>query len=273
MRARPSRKRREDEGATLRSTIAGTHRLRLPLGALSVIVVLAVWEAAGRAHLVNAVLLPPPSRIAPVLWGLLLSGDVVTPLVQTLSLLFLGYAIAGLLAIGLGLAMGWSRRVYGLLEPLFELIRPIPKPALVPPLFLFLGMGTAMKITVVALVVFFPVLINTIQGVKGVDPVALDTARTFGCPTAQTIFKIVLPAALPMILTGMRVSLGLGLILVVVAEMLAGEGGIGYVILDMQRSFQIPQMYAWIIILAAIGFGLNAFFEFLEAKAVPWRAK
>ncbi len=248
-------------------------RLRLPLGVLSVILVLAVWEAAGRAHLVNAALLPPPSLIASVLWDLLRSGAVIAPLAQTLSMLFLGYFIACLLAIGFGLAMGWSRQVYGLFEPLFELIRPIPKPALVPPLFLFLGMGVAMKVTIVALVAFFPVLINTVQGVRGVDPVALDTARTFGCPPAQTIFKIVLPAALPMILTGMRVSLGLGLILVVVAEMLAGEGGLGYVILDMQRSFQIRQMYAWIVILAVIGFGLNAFFEFLEAKAVPWRSK
>jgi NitT/TauT family transport system permease protein len=244
-----------------------------PLGVLSFVAVLAIWEATGRAHYFNTALLPPPSLIAPVLWQLLSTGAFVAPLVQTLTLLFIGYAIGCLLGISLGLAMGWSRAAFCLLEPLFELIRPIPMPALVPPLFLFLGLGTGMKTTVVALVVFFPILINTIQGVRGVDPVALDTAKTFGCPPAQTLFKVVLPSSLPMILTGMRVSLALGLVLVVLAEMLAGEGGLGYVILDMQRSFQIREMYAWIIVLAIIGLGLNATFEFVEARAVPWRTK
>jgi NitT/TauT family transport system permease protein len=190
-----------------------------------------------------------------------------------LVLLFAGYAVSCVLGIALGLAMGWNRRVYGLFEPLVELFRPIPKPALVPPLFLFLGLGATMKITVVAMAAIFPGLISTIQGVLGVDRVALDTARTFGCPPLRTIFKVVLPASLPLILTGMRVSLGLGLVLVVLAEMLSGQGGLGFVILDMQRSFEIRDMYAWIFILAALGLCLNAGFVFVENRAVPWRSK
>lgn len=243
------------------------------LGVVSFLVILLVWEAAGDLAWVNRALLPPPSAIFPVLATILMTGAFAEPLAQTLLLLFTGYAIACVLGIAMGLAMGRSRLIYGLFEPLVELIRPIPKPALVPPLFLFLGMGAKMETTVVALAAFFPVLISTIQGVRGVDPVALDTARTFGCPPMKTIFNVVLPSALPLILTGMRVSLALGLVLVVLAEMLAGQGGLGYVILDMQRSFAIQEMYAWIIILAALGLGLNSIFEYIEMKAVPWRAK
>jgi ABC-type nitrate/sulfonate/bicarbonate transport system permease component len=243
------------------------------LGVVSYVCIFAAWEATSDLGWVNRVLLPPPSGIFPVLRDILTSGAFIVPLGQTLLLLFAGYAIACILGVGVGLAMGTSRRIEDLFEPLVELIRPIPKPALVPPLFLFLGLGATMKTTVVAVGAFFPVLISTIQGVRGVDPVALDTARTFGCPPLRTIFKVVLPASLPIILTGMRVSLGLGLILVVLAEMLAGQGGLGFLILDMQRSFEVKEMYAWIVILAVIGLGLNAVFEIVESKVVPWRSK
>jgi ABC-type nitrate/sulfonate/bicarbonate transport system permease component len=240
---------------------------------LSFTIVLAVWEIVGRAGYVDVALLPPPSVIAPTLAEILATGAFLKPLGETLWLLAVGYAIGCMLGIVIGMAMGLSAGIYYLLEPLVELVRPIPKVALVPPLFLFLGLGAAMKITIVALAALFPVLISTMQGVRGVDPVALDTARTFGCRQSQIVWRVVLPASMPMILTGMRVSLGLGLILVVLAEMLSGEGGLGYLIVDMQRSFAIRKMYAWIVILAVLGLALNAAFERIEARVVPWRSK
>ncbi|MCK9916527.1 ABC transporter permease [Microbacteriaceae bacterium K1510] len=243
------------------------------LGIVTFVVIAAIWEAVCSFGWVNRVLLPPPSAILVVLEEIITSGSFAAPLGQTLLLLFAGYSIACVVGITLGLAMGTNERIYNLFEPLIELVRPIPKPALVPPLFLFLGLGATMKISVVALAATFPVLISTIQGVRGVDPVALDTARTFRCSRMRTIFQIILPASMPDILTGMRVSLGLGLVLVVLAEMLAGQGGLGFLILDMQRSFEIREMYAWILILALIGLGLNALFEFVEVRAVPWRSK
>ncbi|MDB5411339.1 MAG: hypothetical protein JWL84_6251 [Rhodospirillales bacterium] len=246
---------------------------RLLPGLVSFVAVLAIWELAGRYRLVNTVLLPPPSMIAATLWQIVRTGTFLAPLGQTFLLLFVGYALACGFGIALGIAMGRSEPIYCFLEPLIELMRPIPKAALVPPLFLFLGFGATMKVTIVALAAFFPILIATIQGVRGVDRIALDTARTFGCPPVRMIFKIILPASLPMIVTGMRVGLGLGLIVVVLAEMLAGEGGLGYLILDMQRSFAVRQMYAWIVILAVAGLTINAVFEFVEARAIPWRSK
>jgi ABC-type nitrate/sulfonate/bicarbonate transport system permease component len=170
----------------------------------------------------------------------------------------------------MGLAMGYWPRVYGLFEPLTELLRPIPKAALVPPLVLFLGVGDAMKITSIALAVFFPVLINTVQGARGVDPVLIDTARTLGVRPLPLLRKIILPASAPFIFAGIRLSIALGLILAVISEMIAGTGGVGFLIIDMQRAFRIRQMYAWIVILAVVGYLLNLLFLAAERRFLFW---
>lgn len=242
-------------------------------GLLSPAVVLCLWEAAGAFGWVNPILLPRPSQIVQSLIQLVLDGELVSPLVHTVTLFFVGYVLASVIGVALGVAMAVSNALYGLLEPLVELIRPVPKSALVPVLFLFLGIGKATMITIVVLAAVFPILISTFQGVKGLDPVLLETARTFQVSRSRTIFGIVLPASLPMILAGMRVALGLGLVLVILAEMLAGENGIGFRVLDLQRAFQIKDMFAWIFVLVALGGGLMMLFDVIERRLVPWRGK
>jgi ABC-type nitrate/sulfonate/bicarbonate transport system permease component len=243
------------------------------VGLLSLATVLAVWEFVARYKFVNPVLMPAPSTIADTLSGLLVSGEFLGPLLHTIAVFAAGYAIGCLLGIGIGLWMGCSRAAYGLLEPLVELLRPIPKSALVPALFLFLGIGKVTMVTVVAFGSVFPVLINTLQGVRDIDPVLLDTARTFQCTRRRTVLSVILPAALPSVLTGMKVSLGLAVALAVLAEMLAGENGLGFVILDTQRAFQIREMYAWVVILAVFGVGLSLLFDKIEQHAAPWRGR
>src|SRR5882757_1367631 len=206
------------------------------IGLLSLTAVLVLWEFVARHKLVNPVLMPAPSMIADTLGALLAGGDFLRPLLHTIAVFTAGYTTGCLLGISIGLWMGCSRFVYGLLEPLVELLRPIPKSALVPALFLFLGIGKVTMVTVVVFGSVFPVLINTLQGVRDIDPVLLDTARTFQCSRRRTVFSVILPAALPSVLTGMKVSLGLGVALVVLAEMLAGENGLGFVIHDTQRA-------------------------------------
>ncbi|TFY97439.1 ABC transporter permease [Ramlibacter rhizophilus] len=240
------------------------------LGLATVLALVLALEGCVRSGSVNAAIVPPPSVVIAKLGGILTGGDFAQPLAETLYLLFASYAIGCALAVGLGLLMGRYAFVHGLFEPLVEFLRPLPKPALLPPLILFLGLGDAMKMTAVALGVFFPVLINTVQGVRGTDPVLLDVARTFGHKPTAAVFKVVLPSALPLILAGMRVSLGLGLVLVIVAEMMAGTGGIGFLVIDMQRSFRSADMYAWIVILAVLGYGLNALFVRLERRLIHW---
>ncbi|MBS7813354.1 ABC transporter permease [Roseococcus pinisoli] len=240
-------------------------------GLLVLGLILLGLELAVETGWVRRALMPPPTAIALTLWDLLASGEFVAPLLSTMELVFTGFAIGSALGIAGGLAMGWFPAVFRLLEPLVELMRPIPKAALVPPLMLFLGIGTTMKVTSVALAVLFPVLVNTLQGVRGTDRVMLDAARTHGWGTAHTLRHLVLPAALPFILAGMRISLGLALVLAVLAEMLSGQGGLGFLILDMQRSFLIRQMYAWLIILAVLGLALNGLFLLAERRALHWQ--
>ncbi len=241
-------------------------------GLAFVLAVLAVLEAAARGGLVNAAVVPPPSAVAVQLAQIVASGIFVVPVLQTLATLFAGYAAGCAAGIVLGTLMGSFRAVYGLFEPLTELLRPIPKPALLPALILFLGLGSEMKITLVALAAFFPVLVSTVQGTRGVELTLIDVARTFGYSRAQILWRIVLPAAAPYIAVGMRVSLGVGLVVLVVAEMLAEPGGLGGSQIAMQHQFMGRQTYGWLVIIAVIGFTLNAVFVRVERRLTFWSA-
>jgi ABC-type nitrate/sulfonate/bicarbonate transport system permease component len=240
-------------------------------GITVIILLLISIEAAVNGGLVKRSLLPAPSDVGKVLWYLITNNEIIGPLSETLGRLAIGFGIGGTVAILAGLSMGYWPRIYGLFEPLVELLRPIPKAALVPPLVLFIGVGNTMKVTSVALAVFFPVLINTIQGARGVDPVLVNTARTLGLRPFAILRKVILPASAPFIFAGMRLGLALGLILAVLSEMIAGTGGVGFLIIDMQRAFRVRDMYAWLVILAVIGFLLNKILVAAERRVLFWQ--
>ncbi len=227
-------------------------------------------ELATRWNLVNRVFIPAPSAVFATTYDIIITGQVFAPLLTTLSLLAGGYAIGCLAAISFGILMGNYRRVYNLFEPLIELLRPIPKAALLPVMILFLGLGPAMKLTTVGLATFFPVLINTVQGVRAVDPVMINTARTFGHSGAAILWRILLPATAPYILAGMRISLSISLIVVIIAEMISANGGLGDVIVYGQRMFLVVESYAWLVIVAALGFALNFWFRWVERRTTFW---
>jgi ABC-type nitrate/sulfonate/bicarbonate transport system permease component len=183
-----------------------------------------------------------------------------------------GYILAVICGVALGLLMGTSKTIAYLLDPLIESIRPMPKAALLPVLMLFLGLGSTMKVTAVVLASFFPILINTIQGVRGTDPILIATGRTFGLGRTAITLKIILPSAIPYIFAGMRVAIGLALLMTILTEMLAG-GGLGYLVLENQRSFRIREMYAWLVILAIVGLLINIAMTRAERRFVPWLNK
>ncbi|HXP94915.1 MAG TPA: ABC transporter permease [Candidatus Binatia bacterium] len=241
-------------------------------GVAFIVAVFAAIQVAASNGAVNKVIVPPPTAVVGVFWHLIVSGAFIVPLFQTLVLLFVGYGVGCALGVLLGILMGSFRPVYLLFEPLTELLRPIPKPALLPALMLFLGLGPSMKITIIALSTFFPVLVNAIQGTRAVDPTMLAMARTFGYRPAAIIWKIVLPAAAPYYLAGMRISLGIALVVVIIAEMLAGKGGIGFALLNNQRDFLVQPTYAWVLVLALLGLSLNALFTWMERRATFWHA-
>lgn len=239
-------------------------------GIAFIVVMLSLLEAAARFGLVDKTFIPMPSAVAIQTAGIVVSGGFVRPLLSTVGLLFAGYAIGCLAAVALGILMGNYRRIYNLFEPLTELLRPMPKVTLLPVLILFLGLGPSMKVTIVALAAFFPVLINTVQGVRAVDPVVTDMARTFGHSGFAILWRILLPASAPYVLSGMRISLGISLVVVIIAEMISGSGGLGDVILEAQRKFLVVDSYTWLVVVAALGFALNALFLMVERRTTFW---
>jgi ABC-type nitrate/sulfonate/bicarbonate transport system permease component len=243
------------------------------LGVLFIILLLALWEIATDTRLIHSPSLPPVSAILVDWWKLLLNGTLFAQLGPSIERIAFGYVAAVIVGVALGLAMGYYRVAYNLLEPITELLRPIPSPAYIPLAIIFLGLGDEMKIFVVFFACIFPVLLNTYAGVSAIDPVRLNTGRTFRLSRAQIVRKIVLPAALPSILTGMRISIGLALIVVVIAEMVASNTGIGAFILNAQRFFNVTDMYAGIFTLALLGYALNTLFLLTEARLLRYRAR
>ncbi len=243
------------------------------LGLVSVLVACGLWEGVTRAQLVDSVSLVPLSRILSTFFELVFTGEAFTWLGPSLFRLFVGYALAGLAGVTVGLLMGYFRVAYYLLEPLVEFLRPIPSPAYIPIVILFLGIDDQMKIAVVAFASFFPVVVNTYAGVVNVDPIFLDVARTLGVPRWDTALRVVLPASLPYIMSGLRVSLGIALIVTVLSEMVAGNSGIGFFVLNMQRAFRNAEMFAGVVALGILGYLLNRLFLLMERHFVGWSAQ
>jgi len=240
------------------------------LGVGLIIVLLVLWELAGTRGWVSPLSLPPASKVSVTLWELLITGTLLSELAASLWRMFAGYFIGVVLGVLVGLLMGFFRPAYHLLEPITEVLRPIPSPAYVPIAILFLGIDNEMKIFMIAFAVFFPVLLNAYSGVRSVDPVLLSTASTFGVRGGRLLWQVVLPSAAPFIFTGMRVSLAIALIVMVISEMVASSDGIGYFVLAAQRGFQVREMYAGVVTLAAVGYVLNRVFLAVENRVLAW---
>ena len=238
-------------------------------GVLLLVALLALWQVSALCCVVSTNW-PPVTEILHALVSGLGNGELAQVFASTLWRMAAGFAIGSALGVLLGIAMGTFPLVNAALRPLVELLRPIPMPAIVPPLILLLGIDHAMKVFAVSFACFFPVLVNTIGGVRAVDPTALDVARTFQVGRLRTLMQVTLPASLPFILAGLRTSLALALIVSVVAEMIAGSEGIGYYIMSMQYAMRSSDMYAAIFLLAAVGYGMNLALLAVERRLLHW---
>lgn len=229
-----------------------------------------LWEAAGRYGWIHELFFPPASKIFASFFKMISSGEIFGHIGVSLWRAGLGYFLAALVAISLGVLMGYWKSVYQACELVVELLRAVPPPAIIPVAILFLGIGDEMKVFIILFSCAFPILVNTMDGVRNVDPVLIRTARTFGLGQGILIWKVVIPAASPFIMTGMRIAMAIALILVVISEMIGATAGIGYFILDAQRSFKIPQMYAGMLVLALLGYALNRCFLLVDAYVMAW---
>jgi len=239
-------------------------------GLLLILALLLLWEVSARLDWMHTPNWPPLSTVLLALGHDLFSGELPVLVGGTLWRMLAGLLAGGAAGVAVGLLFATlpvTARLFGLTV---ELIRPIPIPAVIPPLVLFLGLDTPMKVTVVALTVFFPVLTNTMQGVRAVEADAVAMGRTFGIGFFRRAIHIILPACLPYILAGFRVALALALVVTVVAEMIAGEQGVGHYLVLMQFAGRAPEMYATVIVLAGLGYALNRGFLAFERRAIHW---
>ncbi len=194
-------------------------------------------------------------------------GSDVWPSLRRMAL---GYAIAVALGVGVGTALGGSRVLRRGTAPVVEFLRSIPPPALIPFGIVVIGVGDSMKVFIIAFVCVWPVLLNTIDGINGIDPTLRETARVYGVSGTDRLLRMTLPAASPQIFAGMRTSLSLALILMVISEMVASTNGIGYFVLEQQRTFAIPEMWSGILLLGILGYVLNLIFILVERRVLAW---
>lgn len=195
-----------------------------------------------------------------------LTNDVLPSLLR----LFAGYLLAAVAGVALGVAIGLNRRLRAVLEPVLEFFRAIPPPVLVPVIMLFAGIGDAMKVIVIVFGCVWPILLNTVEGVRAVDGVVLETARSYGVTGTTRLTRVILPSASPQIAAGLRQALSIAIILMVISEMFAASNGLGFTIVQFQRSFAIPEMWSGIILLGLLGFVLSLLFRLAERRALRW---
>ena len=238
-------------------------RMRLPgaealIGLLPIALILGVWHGVAAAGLAPPALLPPPATVFGRLLAQLGSADFLSHAAVTLMRLFSGFTIAATLGIALGIAASASRAVAAVVTPLVRVLAPVPKVALYPALILTLGFDHASKIALVAADALFPILIATFAGASRVEPKLVWSALAAGTSRTKSLVTIVLPAALPSILTGCRIGLVISCIVVFLAEMIAATEGLGHLLVRAARSFQTVDMFVPLISISLLGLALNA---------------
>jgi sulfonate transport system permease protein len=232
---------------------------------------LLFWELSARATPKLEVYFPPVSRILGALGQALTVGSITSHALATLARFAEGFLLAAVLAVLSGVVLGYFRFLNSLLATLIELLRPMPSVAIIPVAILLLGIGDGMIVSVTVYASLWPILINTIDGVRNIDHTLIDTGRTFGLSRWRILWQIILPGASPYIVTGLRIGLSIALILVTTAEMIAGSKGLGFFILDEERAMNSANMYSGIVVVALLGYALNRLFLLIESRAMKWR--
>ncbi len=250
-------------------------RRRLIEGILTVagpVVLLTIWEILSRTRTINPLFWPPPSSLWVTTRVLIEKQDLFGDIRISLFRILAGFVVGTVPGIILGLAMGlfWPVRVFFM--PLAAAIYAVPKIAILPLVIIALGIGEASKIAVVALSIFFLVVLNTVSGVLELDPTYRDVASNLGANRFKLFWTVALPGALPSIFTGMRLALGFALIVIVGTEFLAADKGIGHMIWQNYQTLRIRQMFVGLIVTGVMGWFLNLLLTIIERFAMPWRS-
>lgn len=239
----------------------------------SPIVILLIWEFVARIGWVPDWFLPAPTLVLQTLWEIILSGVLFEHTCASMQRAVVGYSMAAVIGVLLGLLIAWSQLLEDIFDPLIELLRPLSTFALIPIFFLWFGIGETSKIMIIFKSCFFPIALNTIAGIKGVDSKLVDAARSLGADRYQIWVHVLIPAALPTIMTGLRISTALSMMSLVGVEMLSSESGLGFMVIDAQRTFDTELVFAGIMVLSIIGFSLDRIARLVERKMLGWHVE
>ena len=244
------------------------------LPAASVVIFLLIWEAVVRWRGIVPIFLPAPSSIAVYLWRMIVDGSMEYHLTVTLLRIFAGFAIAAFTGIAMGLLMGMSRIVARVADTWIAALYPLPKISLIPLLIIWLGTGEAYRIVISAITAFFPIVISTYAGIRQVDRGLMKAAKDLGAHGRQIQLKVVIPAAIPSILAGLQLGMGVTIILVVAAEMIGGssQSGMGYLLISAGQVMETEKVFASLVVLAVMGAVIIKLQQWMDRKLAPWIA-
>lgn len=247
------------------------------LSILSPIVLLGLWEFFAQVHVIDTRFFPAPSSIFAVLLTMLQptsqypSGELWLHLSISLTRIAFGFVIGVVPGILLGVAMGLFGPVRAVIQPLVDALFPIPKNAILPLFIMIFGIGEESKYAIIATAVFFLVLINTVSGVKNIDRIYLDVGKNFHASRMMMFTDVALPGALPMIVTGVKLGMGVALLVIVTAEFVGAKSGIGYLIWTSWQIFQVEKLYVGLVVIAVVGFATAILLNWVERAVVPWK--
>jgi NitT/TauT family transport system permease protein len=237
----------------------------------SPIALLLLWEAAVRTGMLDARFFPAPSTVFDTLVTLVKDGSLWSNTWASLQRLFWGFLLGGIPALLIGIAIGLYRPLRAIVDPLVAATYPIPKSAILPLILLIFGLGEASKIVMVAIGVFYPVLINSATGVLEINKIYLDVGRNFRAGRWQVFRTIALPGAMPHIMSGIKLGIGMGLILIAIAEMIGAKSGLGHMIWNAWEILSVETMYVGLVVIALLGFLFSLILNELERVIIPWK--
>jgi NitT/TauT family transport system permease protein len=261
----------KSSSSRLRRWFSGNNRDRM-ISVASPVVLLIIWQILAETGVIDERFFPAPSKVFGTFIALVNDGSLWDNTWATLQRLFWGTLAGGIPALLLGVAIGLSRPLRAVFDPLIAATYPVPKSAIFPLLLLICGLGEASKIVMVAIGVFFPVLINTATGVLEINKIYLDVGRNFRASRWQVFRTIALPGAVPHIMSGIKLGIGLGLMLIAIAEMIGSKSGLGYMIWNAWELLSVEQMYVGLLVIAALGYLISVLLTELERKLIPWKS-
>lgn len=251
----------------------GRRNVERLLSVLSPVILLSIWELAARRGWIDALFFPGPSEGFRAAGEMLRTGELWANLSVSLVRIGVGFFVGAAAGISIGLAMGLYGPIRAIIQPLVDATFPIPKIAILPMFMMIFGIGEESKYAIIAVAVFYLVLINTVAGVRNIDRIYLDVCRNYHASRRMMFTDVALPGALPMIVTGLKLGMGVALLILVSAEFVGAKSGIGYLIWNSWQTFQVEKMYVGLLVIALLGFLAAALLNALERLLVPWKLR